>query len=326
MGATDAASVANGGAGDASKGPTGTGGTAGSGGTSTASGGSPNGMGGVGGAGTGGKGSGGASSGSGGANGTAGSADGGGPKSVGCGKTGAKTGDFTLSVAVGSATRSFEVIVSDKYDPNSPVPLSFVFHGLNGNSGVAKAFGLQDAATKVGDIGVFAFPNGVSQGSDIGWDDACGGSDTAFFDVMNEQLQAQYCIATHRVFVAGFSWGADFTNTLACCRGDQLRAVAPASGGLFTGGCAATGPAFRLTSGGTSDTYYSQTDFLSGVNHARTVNHCSATQTPVDPAPCQSYQGCDAGKPVIWCSYPSMGHQLPSGWADVTWAFLSGFQ
>jgi polyhydroxybutyrate depolymerase len=315
-------------------GPAGGAGTA-SGGKADTGGGSGNATGGAGGkasGGAGGKASGGAggnaSGGAGGGANTGGSTSSGGSKSAGCGKTGAKTGDFTLNVTVGSASRSFEVVVSTPYDPSTPVPLAFVFHGLGGDSAGAKSFGLQDAASKAGNAGIFVFPQGVQQGTNgVGWDISCGGTDTPFFDAMAKQLEDEYCVATDRLFVTGFSWGGDFANTLACCRGNVVRAAAPASGALYisTAGCTAQTPAFRLTSG-TADPNYSQAEFMKGLTHAQTANHCTATQAPIAPAPCQAYQGCDPGKPVIWCSYSAMGHQLPDGWGDATWAFFSGLQ
>ena len=39
-------------------------------------------------------------------------------------------------------------------------------------------------------------------------------------------VQANYCVDKSRVFVAGFSWGADMTHALACCRGNQIKGIA----------------------------------------------------------------------------------------------------
>jgi poly(3-hydroxybutyrate) depolymerase len=242
----------------------------------------------------------------------------------GCGNTSAKTGDFTVSVTIAGVARTYEVLVSSNYDPNTPVPLIFVFHGAGAKSSDAKAFGLQNAAKTAGNPAVFVFPQGVSQGSDgVGWNLKCNGADVTFFDTMRAALESQYCIQIDRVFVTGFSWGGDFTNALGCCRGDVVRGIAPGSGGWYVSGCTAKAPAFRLTSG-TADPNYAQSDFMASYTYFHTANHCTDTQTSVSPSPCKGYTGCD--QPVDWCSYSGMGHSLPSDWPTATWSFFSDLQ
>ena len=40
-------------------------------------------------------------------------------------------------------------------------------------------------------------------------------------------------------------------------------------------------------------------------------NHCGTGITPVDPAPCVKYPGCDAGFEVTWCEWDGT-HSIPS--------------
>jgi len=102
--------------------------------------------------------------GTGGTTGTGGSTSTGG-QSAGCGVTGSKTGDYTSTIVNRLATRSFEVIVGSGYNPNTPVPSPSSSTGSAATPAWSKAFGLQDAASRAGSVGIFR----VSRGSFAGW-------------------------------------------------------------------------------------------------------------------------------------------------------------
>lgn len=247
----------------------------------------------------------------------------------GCGLSGATTGQFTLTTTVAGVPRSFVVIVPSSYTSASAVPLAFVFHGHGGSTSDSIGYGLQGAAASAGSGAIFAFPQGVDPGGGTDWDDTCSGNDVTFFDSMLSILKGFYCIDTGRVFATGFSAGADFSETLGCCRAPRLRAIAPASGSLYAAQsqCTAPAPAFRLTSG-TSDPFYNQWEFVNGLGYFAGSNRCSfaaslgAGAGGSNPSPCLQFNGCSV--PVVWCSY-SMAHQLPSTWAADTWSFFGGF-
>jgi poly(3-hydroxybutyrate) depolymerase len=265
----------------------------------------------------------------------AGDAGGGGAKlSAGCGKSGGKTGDFTLDAKDGKGqARTYEVLVPSTYDDTKPLALSFVYHGAGGNSAGAKAFGLQNAPGASA-AGIFVFPQGIDFESDgVGWDDTCGGYDMAFFDTMLATLEADYCVDEARVFVAGFSWGGDQTTALDCCRGSKLRAVAVASStDEFTDSSkyttyanlpcpSATTASIRFTHATGGDSAYPAPDFATTSALYRSWNACSTQSTAVSPSPCVSYDACKS--PLVECSYDGLGHALPSGWGNDTWAFFS---
>ncbi len=151
--------------------------------------------------------------------------------SAGCGAaSAAPTGTLSLSVPVRRATRSYLAMVAGDLS-STPLPLTFVYHGVGGTSSGATSFGLQDAPGAAA-AGIFVFPQGVDfteNGTDfgIGWNEHCDGYDMPFFDAMVQALSTTYCVDLPSIFVAGFSWGGDFANNLGCCRGDRVRAVAP---------------------------------------------------------------------------------------------------
>ncbi len=254
--------------------------------------------------------------------------------SAGCGKTGSKTGDFTLDAKDGKGNaRTYEVLVAAPYDASTPLALSFVYHGAGGTSAQAKGFGLQ-SAPGASAAGIFVFPQGIAYENDgVGWDDSCGGYDMPFFDAMLAAIEADYCVDESRVFAAGFSWGGDHTTALDCCRGGAFRAVAVGSSTDEFSNEAdaatyddlpcpqATTAAIRFTHATGGDSAYPAPEFATTSALYRSWNTCSSSSTAVSPSPCVSYDGC--ASPLVECSYDGLGHALPSGWGDDTWAFFS---
>jgi poly(3-hydroxybutyrate) depolymerase len=148
-------------------------------------------------------------------------------------------------------------------------------------------------------------------------------------------LEADYCIVTSRVFVAGFSWGCDQVTALTCCRGDRIRAVGAAScsdefanpsdpASYLDLPCPAKNvAAIRFTHAVGGDSGYPSPLFATTSALYRSFDACSDTSTPVNPSPCVAYAAC--AHPYVECAYPGLGHALPSGWAADTWSFFSTF-
>jgi poly(3-hydroxybutyrate) depolymerase len=143
---------------------------------------------------------------------------------------------------------------------------------------------------------------------------------------MVESLRASYCIDDARVFSVGASMGGYLSNQLGCEMGDVFRAVASIIGGgpLAMGGAPCTGPMAAWITHGNQDPI---NPFLAGQasrNHWVTANHCGATTTPVGPASCVAYDGCDPGHPVNWCEFDG-GHVIPDFAPEGIWNFFAQF-
>ncbi len=251
---------------------------------------------------------------------------------AGCGRAPGAAGDFHVQTTDGTgAARDYEVIVPSPL-PTTPLALTFVYHGAGGTEAVAKGFGLQSAPGAAASS-IFVFPQGVSQGGTVGWNDACGAADMAFFDNMLAYLEANYCVDPTRVFAAGFSWGCDFVTGLTCCRGDRIHAVGAASCSddfsnpasyltYINQPCPASGhTAIRFTVDPNGDSAYSAQQFQTTNNLYRSFNSCSSSATTTTSSACVSYGGCK--NPYLECTYPGLGHALPPGWASDTWSFFA---
>lgn len=248
--------------------------------------------------------------------------------SSGCGNAAAPTGEAIRTLDIQGTTRSFIVDAPAAIDPDQPLALVFVFHGNGGNGQASQGMGLQNVPGAQ-DQAVFVFPDGIQyMGFGIGWDAVCEEYDMEFFDTMIETLSADYCIDPDRIFAAGFSWGGDMCEALACCRGEVVRAVAPASGpefypGTYPAACPDTRrPAVRMTYA-TNDAYAPEL-FASTLAWYRSEHGCSMDDADIDPPPCIAAQGCD--EPVIACEYEGLGHAWPGDWAEQTWAFFTQFE
>lgn len=248
-----------------------------------------------------------------------------GGRSGGCANTGTvATGLQSLSMNIDGVERTYKVRVPASYEAGSPLALVFVFHGNGGNGDAAMSFGLQNAPG-AGDGAIYVFPDGIQFMSyGVGWDETCGSYDLRWVQQIIASIESSYCINPERRFAAGFSWGGDMVNALACCLGTTFRAVANASGGeLWNATCPDTErPAFRITYA--DNDAYPQSGFDQVMGFFRGEHGCESSSTSVSPSPCKAWDGC--GEAVIECRYSGLGHSFPAGWAADTWAFFETYQ
>jgi polyhydroxybutyrate depolymerase len=202
------------------------------------------------------------------------------------------------------------------YDKSKPYPLVLAYRDADITVDAFRAS--LNLPSAVGDDAIVVYANCVSETSC--WDVQ---HDMPVFDTLLRQLTAGYCIDQARMFAVGHGAGAAFASTLGCVRGDKLRGVAPLSGSTPPpGGCIGEVAVWMM-----QDT----TDAVN-VGPARgtrdfwaAANHCDVRMfTPVMPAPCMIYGGCDAGFPVGYCEYEGEA-ALTSSAAQSVWGFFRGF-
>jgi polyhydroxybutyrate depolymerase len=104
---------------------------------------------------------------------------------------------------------------------------------------VRRYFGLEEAAEEPA---FFVYPAGLpDEGGRFTWsgpaDPAGALRDYALFDAILDGMASTYCIDLDRVFVVGHSLGATFANSLACARGERVRALASVAGGIAPSAC-----------------------------------------------------------------------------------------
>jgi polyhydroxybutyrate depolymerase len=249
--------------------------------------------------------------------------------SAGCGR--AKPVAPT-SVTVRGQERSFLITVPASYVPHDPMPLVVAFHGrTNSNEQVRKYMGLDRELGK----SIIAYPAALkTTNGSFSWanpgDKAQEIRDIAFFDAIVEKLAEDYCIDMDRIVVVGHSLGAWMANTVACVRGDVVRASATVGGDSVITTC--NGPAAAMI-------MHNPKDNLAPFSGAQRVlalrletNVCGESK-PSEPGPsnlqCKGYSGCTGKNDIWWCPHTVDteydGTYYPHVWPKDAAKELAGF-
>lgn len=131
--------------------------------------------------------------------------------------------------------RWYLVTTPPAHDGTTPLPLVVDFHGLT-EGAIVHALHSDLSAFAVANDFVVAFPQGT--GEPLRWNalptsaeqNLDGASDLAYVDAVLDQLEADLCIDTSRVYATGLSNGAGMSSLLACTRANRFAAVAPVAG------------------------------------------------------------------------------------------------
>ena len=139
-------------------------------------------------------------------------------------------GDFTRVLAFDGRTRSYLLHVPPGIAPNMSRPLVLAFHGVpSGPQEIRSVTGFDALADLEGFV--VAYPQAIDD-----WWTGCANcnsraflldiDDVGFVRALIRQLEADAGIDPRRVYAAGFSNGALFTQRLACDAADRIAAFA----------------------------------------------------------------------------------------------------
>ncbi len=240
----------------------------------------------------------------------------------------------SVSVRVGSVTRTYSLTVPAGHDGVRKYPLVIGYHGDGGTgAGYRAAFPIE---AQGGANAIFAWPNGTNNHNGHSFDQfhspPTANPDVAFFDAMTAAIATTYCVDTRRVYVHGSSGGAYFTNQLARWRNGAIRAIAPQSGGgpfgngasdfdPATGSLRLTGPMAAFIVHGQSDGVVLPAEGLKSLAYWRLANGSAAGDTATSPSPCRVQNG--GSKRLVYCAVPGLAH---AGWSSAPaaiWQFFA---
>jgi len=234
------------------------------------------------------------------------------------------------TIEVDGTTRYYLLHVPAQADKQTPLMLIFGLHGYDMNN-VAVA-GLYDFTERSNGqaITVLPYGEGPPPGDVSHWGDQVlqstwqgNEANYNFIRALMTDLENRFCIDVGRVFIAGFSMGGFFTNTLACAHGDWFRGFAPIAGGGPTTCAEGVTPAIMIHHGTADDIV----DISSGEGSRDfwvEQNGCAQTSTP-SYSGCESYDGCPDASPVVWC-VGNFNHTITSSTAGNIWSFFSGLR
>lgn len=251
--------------------------------------------------------------------------------SAGCGM--APPTDGVLSFDVEGQAGEYVLSIPDGYDPMTPYPLGFAFHGRNRTGPNCHDGDCAGFQTVMEGDAVLVYMTSLGG---TGWEgDGEREINVTFFETLRAALEATLCIDTSRVFVAGTSSGAHFTNVLGCRFGDSLIAIAPVAGYLPETEC--VGQPAALVIHGVLDPSFdagvTARDFWrenSGCTDETVPTieavHASVTAT-METHDCAVYQGCAIGAQVTWCEHSEGGYDGSThGWplfgGQAIWDFM----
>lgn len=164
--------------------------------------------------------------------------------------------DTEGSIVMQGVSRTYTLHVPPLEAPQTGFPLILAFHGGGGQArSMRRLTGFDELADKLGFI--VAYPNGI----DRHWNDGRSTiknpvDDVSFVSALIDRLQAERKIDPHRIFAAGMSNGAMFSERLACDLSNKISAIAAISGQLpvdYRPRCKPANPISVMQIGGTSD-------------------------------------------------------------------------
>ena len=171
-----------------------------------------------------------------------------------------KIGDDTLSIHSGGLTRTFIVHLAPSYG-NQLQALVINYHGYQNTAlRTAQRTNMSAEADRAGFI--LVFPQGIdnppSWNAGVGAFGPTGNADDVQFtrDLIS-YFEHNYCVDTHRIYVAGYSLGGGMAYRIACALSNQIAAFATVAGAFYRipGGCNPSRPISVLEIHGQADQF-----------------------------------------------------------------------
>lgn len=241
-------------------------------------------------------------------------------RSPGCGApAGIASGAWqSRAITVGGAARSLQVWLPADYDPARAYPVIYELHGCSGSP--QRETNNVPVEREVGSDAI-AVRGRAASGC---WDTALGGPDVPYFDAMLADVEAAFCVDTTRRFVTGYSSGAFMAHRVGCIRGAQLRGVATIAGGQGGSNCTGDVAALMIHDANDPIVPVSDSEDARASHLARNACTTPPTSAPTAPAPCATYAGCAADRPVVWCETTGKAHDRQDALAaPAFWGFIS---
>ncbi len=252
-----------------------------------------------------------------------------------------QAGDTSITLQVGSLSRTYVLHVPSTYDGTKPAPLIVDFHGIGGTGWGELSSSTYPAATDPEGV-ILAFPDGEEGPIGTGWNfgPCCVANvnDFGFVKAMVTQIRGTACIDPYRIYAVGVLTGSGMVYKLACDAADLFAAVAPSAFDLVqetVNDCKPSRPISEISFRGTADTHVpyagGPSSLVPGMpitflgaqatfEKWAQINQCTGAASPEDSNGCSSYSGCADGVEVILCT--AQDGPAEPGDADIAWPVL----
>lgn len=241
----------------------------------------------------------------------------------------------TTSFVVRWESRTALVDIGRQVRHSTPAPLVLAFHGrTNSNEDVR---GYYKVHREANGEWIRIYPSGLPEESSprsrrAWWDPVDQIRVYELFDEIVKTYSEDYCIDMDRIFVVGHSLWWWVTNTLACARGDQIRAIGSVGGSVSNPEC--TWPTAAIIMHHPEDRLASFAWGVAARDQLLLQNSCSQVSVPLPFGPsewnCELYTQCQEWAQVVrcphsdstaynWTYYP---HTWPNFAAEAIWKFF----
>ena len=238
------------------------------------------------------------------------------------------------TTTVRGVERSFISAVWEQVRHDTPTKLIVAFHGRTSpNTQVRQYYDLEKAWDE---DAIILYPAGLPEAWPSRNRRAPGDANDElrgfeFFDAMLQDISELYCVDMDQVYVVGHSLWAWFTNSLACARGDVIRATGSVWGSTTANDCTWTTAAIIMHN--PSDRLASFSGWIAARDQLLEQNMCWSETRAVWPANwnCVEYTECAEWAQVIRCPHTEdyttwnksyYPHTWPSFAAEMMWNFF----
>ena len=212
----------------------------------------------------------------------------------------------TETIDVDGTSRRYVLSVPKNYDAGRSYPLILALHGDGQDA--AGFVGFSKIETFSGDEAIVAY---TDQSVDL-FTDYEQNTDQKLIEYIVVALKQRYSIDASKIWGFGYSKGGYQLNEIACKKPGLLTAMAVHAGGAPQTRDAngnvdcpnAIGLATFVTHGANDDPGGGEF----GAAYWASRAGCQTTRRPSSPDICEAYDGCSAGKPVVFCVVPNQPH------------------
>jgi polyhydroxybutyrate depolymerase len=137
--------------------------------------------------------------------------------------------------------------------------------------------------------------------------------DVGFLRTVVSDIESHACIDQKRVYATGISNGSIMAQVMGCQAADIFAAVGGVAGGVG-GNCSPSRPMPVFYVHGTADQTVSFASAQPNVTRWTNRDGCNAMPIEtynVGSTVCETYEGCDGGAEVVFCTVTGMGHCWP---------------
>lgn len=181
------------------------------------------------------------------------------------------------NITVGGTSRNMIVHVPTGLGQNRPLVISL--HGLNQDAPFQQSSAKWEEVADTAKF-VVVYPNAINKSWDIS-----GQNDINFLKAIIKEMSTKHSINLNKVYVTGFSMGGMMSYHTANNMADQVAAIGPVSGYLFSNPVSSSRPMPIIHVHGKADDVVGYNGVAAIIQKWRNWNGCPSNSTFIDPYP-----------------------------------------